>query len=511
MKILVQQAGIQAIEADAIIVNLFEGVTKPSGATGIIDKALDGAISELIAGGDIRGKIGETVVLYPRGVIPARRVIVVGLGPADKFDYETVREASAVAIRQAQKIHATNVATIVHGGGIGNLDLTKATQAVVEGSLLALYRYKAPRAKDDDEPTTIASLTIVEFDETKLEAIKAGVEVGQIISDSVYLARTLVNQPSNVLTPTTLAEAARTMCNEVGLVCRVLEEAEMRAHGMGALLAVTQGATEPAKFVTIEHRPPETLKSPKGPVVLIGKGVTFDTGGYTLKTYSGMVDMKIDMAGAAAVIGAMRSVALLKLPLHVVGLVPTVENVISGSAYKPGEVFIAKNGISIEIISADAEGRMLLADALCYADTLRPSIVIDVATLTGAKLTALGNRLNALFGNDDSLCEMLLEAGQKVGEPMWRMPLDPAYDQQIKSMVADIKNTGGAAAGMITAARFLTYFVGEWSWAHLDIVGSATYSSNPEQTPRSYLVKGATGTPLRTLVEFLRHRTGTNL
>jgi leucyl aminopeptidase len=217
-----------------------------------------------------------------------------------------------------------------------------------------------------------------------------------------------------------------------------------------------------------------------------------------------MVGMKGDMGGAAAVIGAMQAVAHLKIPLHVVGLVPAVENMISAAAYKPNDVFIAKNGVSIEIISTDAEGRLILADALCYADSLKPIAVIDVATLTGGKVVALGNRFQALFVNDDRLNDRLLAAGQRVGEPLWRMPLDPAYDRQLKSEVADLKNTGGRAASAVTAARFLAYFVGDWPWAHLDIAGSSLYSNGPEQTPRSYLTKGGTGAPLRALVDCLR-------
>ncbi|MCB0214806.1 MAG: leucyl aminopeptidase family protein, partial [Anaerolineae bacterium] len=208
------------------------------------------------------------------------------------------------------------------------------------------------------------------------------------------------------------------------------------------LLAVTQGAVEPAKFIVLEHRP-DGVDTGAGPVVLVGKGVAFDTGGYSLKPAASMVGMKGDMGGAAAVIGAMRSVAQLKLPLHVVGLIPTVENVVSATAYKPNDVFIAKNGVSVEIISTDAEGRLLLADALCYAGSLKPAVVIDVATLTGGKIVALGNRTSALFVTDDLLCQLLLAAGQKTGEPLWRMPLDPAYDAQLKSDIADVKNTGG--------------------------------------------------------------------
>ncbi|MCB0154328.1 MAG: hypothetical protein KDF65_05980, partial [Anaerolineae bacterium] len=279
MNISTKQASIQTVEAEAIIINLFQDVTAPGGATGVVDKALGGAISELIESGDLRGKKGETAVLYPRGAIPARRVIVVGLGKQADFGLEAVREAAAVAIKQAKKLGLKkSVASLVHGGGIGGLEIGEAAQAVVEGSMLALYHYDAPRAKkkeEDEEDQPIESLTLVEFDETKIEAIEAGARAGQIIAESVYLARDLVNRPSNVLTPTTLAEAAQAMCAEVGLTCRVLDEADMAAEQMNLLLAVTKGAAEPAKLIVMEHTPLAEAQ----PIVLVGKGVTFDTGG----------------------------------------------------------------------------------------------------------------------------------------------------------------------------------------------------------------------------------------
>lgn len=505
MEIRVEQGGIQAVEADAIIVNLFKGVTEPGGATGVVDKALDGAISDLIAVGDFKGKSGETAVLYPRGAIPARRVIVVGLGSADEFNRDGVREASAVAVKAAKKINATNVATIIHGGGIGGLEITEAAQAVVEGSLLALYRYEAPgvkKAEEREKESQVDTLTLVEFDETKIEQIKGGAAIGETMARGVYLARTLVNQPSNVATPSAIAQTAQEMAAEVGLSCTILDEAALREEKMEVLLAVAQGASQPAKFIILEHKPKDA--ETEKPVVLVGKGVAFDTGGYSLKPPGSMVGMKGDMGGAAAVIGAMRVIAELNLPLRVIGLAPTVENVVSATSYKPNDVFVAKNGVSVEIISTDAEGRLILADALCYADTLKPSAVIDVATLTGGKVIALGSRTSALFSNDDDLGDALLSASQKASEPLWQMPLDTAYDDQLKSEAADLKNTGGREASSITAARFLAHFIGDWPWAHIDIAGGEFYSSGPEHTSRSYMTKGGTGVALRTLVEYLR-------
>ncbi len=509
MNIKIKQADIKSFKTDALIVNLFDGVTMPGGATGAIDTALDGAIREVIAGGDFRGKLGECIVLYPHGAIPAKRVIVVGLGKSTDFTLEAVREASAAAILKARDIGAKQIASIVHGGGIGGLDVTDAAQATIEGTLLALYRYKSPFPNKNAIPhIKLDSFTLVEFDAAKIPAITEGARAGEIIADGVSLTRTLVHHPSNVATPSFIAETAQKMCAENGLSCRIMDEDTARKEGMGLYLAVTQGAEQPAKFIIMEHKPADAPNL-GSPVVLVGKGVAYDTGGYSLKAVASMPGMHGDMAGGGAVIGTMQAVAQLEIPLHVVGLVPAVENVISATAYKPNDVFVGKNGVSVEIISTDAEGRLILADALCYADTFHPSAVIDVATLTGGKTMALGARTNAIFATDDKLHKKIQTAAEKAGEKLWRMPLDADYDMQLKSPIADIKNTGGRPASALTAARFLQHFVGDWAWAHLDMAGSAFYIPGPNFTPKKYIpkekTKGATGIPVRTLVEFLRN------
>lgn len=502
MEIKVQQGDIRGAAADAIIINLFADVTKPAGGTGAVDSALGGAIQEIIEAGDISGKLGETLVLYPRGTIPAKRVIVVGLGSRDQFSLESVREAAGAAIKKARDVGAKEVATIVHGAGIGGLSVDGAARAVVEGSLLALYQYDAPKTINKKDENPVESLTLLEFDAMKIDEIEAGALDGKATAEGVMLARTLVNQPSNVATPTAIANAAVKMCRSVGIQATAHDEKWMREQKMEVALAVTQGAREQAKFIVMEHKP-QGAKNKK-PIVLVGKGVAFDTGGYSLKPSAGMVGMHGDMGGAAAVIGAMNAIGRMGLPAYVIGVVPTVENVVSATAYKPNDVFVAKNGVSVEIISTDAEGRLILADALCYADTLDPEAVINLATLTGGKMVALGQRTQALFCNDDALCEGLIAAGGQEGEPLWRMPLDTAYDRQLKSLSADIKNTGGRMASSVTAARFLAHFVGDWPWAHIDIAGGEKYGNSADETERSYLTKGGTGVMVRTLVEFIR-------
>lgn len=508
MDVRVKHEDVRSTTSDTILVGIFQDGEQLNGTASSLNESLDGAVSELIENGDINGKLGETATLYPRGAIAAKRVIIVGLGKHEDFKAEVIREASAVAIKLAKSLGATSVASALHDDDEAGIEVSQAAQAIVEGSLLALYEYEKAGASKDDESPKLSALTLIASEESNIAEIEMGVHAGEAIAEGVYLARTLVNRPSNIATPTAIAEIVQSMSADIGLNCRVLNEDEMRDEEMGLLLSVSQGSAESAKFIVIEHKPAQATN--EKPVVLIGKGVSFDTGGYSLKPQAGMLGMKGDMSGAAAVIGAMNAVGKLNVPLHVVGLVPSAENMVSSTAFKPNDVFVAKNGVSVEIINTDAEGRLVLGDALAYADQLNPELVIDVATLTGAKKVALGSRINALYATEDSLNDELIAAGRNVNEPLWRMPLDESYDAQLKSAVADIKNDGGPEAASVTAARFLARFVGDWPWAHIDIAGSHYYSSGPEQDSRSYMTPGASGTPMRVLVEFLRQRAEQN-
>ncbi len=494
MEIKVQQGGIQEIDADVIVVNLFEGLEKPAGATGAVDKALDGAISELIAGGDFRAKSQETAVLYPRGAIPARRVLVVGLGVQEDFDLDAVRRAASTAARRARELGAGHVATVVHGAGAGGLALDEAAQAVVQGSLMGLYRFLSHKNKAPDRPDP-DTLTLVEFDAGRVPQVQVGARRGQVVAQGAVLARDLINQPANVATPAMMAETGRQVAAEHGLDCQILEEADMAELGMGSLLAVTRGSERPAKFIILEHKP-EGGSGP--PVVLAGKGITFDTGGTSLKPVKDMYKMKGDMGGAAAVLGVMGAIAALDLPRHVIGLAPCCENQPDGRAYLPGDVLRAMNGVTIEVMSTDAEGRLILADALAYAARYEPAAVIDLATLTGACVIALGEGVAAgLFATDDWLAQRLQAAGEASGERLWRLPLWDDYKQKIESPVADVRNSGGRYGGVGASAVFLQQFIGQYPWAHLDVAGM-TYKSRPAKE------EGATGFGVGLLVQLLR-------
>ncbi|MFQ5408233.1 MAG: M17 family metallopeptidase, partial [Anaerolineales bacterium] len=449
--ITARQGDITAVEVDAIVVNLFAGVTRPGGATGAVDQALGGAITALIAGGDFKGKLGDVAVLYPGAALPAHRVLIAGLGPRDGFSFEQVRRAAAAAAEKAGALGARSVATIVHGAGIANLEPRAAARAVAEGSVLGAYTFDTFKSTPTDTP--IADVTIVEFDGGKMDAVAAGASEGMTIAECANFARDLVNEPPNSCTPTSLAARAEQVAAAYGGHARVVEMPEMRELNMGALLSVAAGSAEPAKLIVLEHDPGQAEAAP---LVFVGKAITFDTGGYSLKSYQNMAEMKTDMAGGAAVLGALRAAMALGAPQRVIGIIPATENMVSGRASRPSDVVTASNGKTIEIISTDAEGRMVLADALVYAARYEPAAVIDLATLTGAAMTALGRGgAAALFTNDDALRDRILRASADSGERVWPMPLFDEYAEWMRrSEVADLRNapsdrhagTGSSAA-----------------------------------------------------------------
>ncbi|MGD1995667.1 MAG: leucyl aminopeptidase [Anaerolineae bacterium] len=489
---------IEESDADAIVVNLFKDA-QPGGATKAVDQSLDGAISDLIEGGDFSGKANEVAVLYPRGAIPAPRVIVVGLGPRDEFDIDAVRRAAARAAQEARQLNVRRAATILHGAGAGGLSIEPAAQAIAEGSLLGLYKYLGQ--KTDESPETLPQiLELMIFNAQDVSPAQQGADAGLAIAAGVTLTRDLVNLPPNICTPAYMAEAAQKTAEAAGLRVEVLGREQMEALGMGALLAVAQGSDTPPRFIILEHNAERTDELDS--IVLVGKGVTFDTGGYAIKSRDAMKRMKADMAGGAAVIGAMRAIGALDLPLHVVGLVPAADNMISGHAYRPQEVVTASNGVTIEIISTDAEGRMLLADALVFAKRYEPSAVVDIATLTGACVTALGGVAAGLFTTDETLHDILLAAAEATSERLWPMPLFPEYEKNLESDTADIRNTGERQGGVGTSATFLKRFADYPGWAHIDMAGMATRAKENPYVPG----KGATGYGVRLLTEFARQR-----
>ena len=493
MNITVQHGEIQKRSDEAIIVNLFEG-TKPGGATAALDEAVDGLISAAIASGDFSGKRKQALLLYTGKHLDASRILVVGLGKKDDFDLEAARQAAGTAARKLQNLGVRRASTVLHGTGAGGLDVAAAAQALAEASAMACYRFEQYRSKK--KAVELQRLTVVEFDRRRVTAARRGVRTGLQIAAATCLARDLVNHPGNKATPTYLARVARQIARKgEKMRCQVIDEAGMKRLGMGALLAVAQGTAEPARFIVLEYN-----RMARGrPLVFVGKGVTFDSGGISIKSSGGMEDMKFDMSGAAAVLGAMQAISALKLPVYAVGLVPTTENLLDGKSYKPGDILKTLSGKTIEIVNTDAEGRLILADALAYASRYKPAAVVDLATLTGACVVALGHHAIGMMGTDEELAARVRAAGESTGERVWSLPLWNEYREQIKSSVADMKNTGGRAAGAITGAALLAEFATGYPWVHLDIAGTAWTDK-----ARPYVPRGGVGVGVRLLTQLAR-------
>ncbi len=489
MEIKALAGDITALPAQAAIVNLFEEVEHPGGATGAIDQALDGAISKLIAEGEIKGKLNEVTIIHTLNKIAPARVVVVGLGKQEGFNLDKIRAVAAGALKRLRRIGIERVTTITHGAGIAGIDPERAAQAVVEGSILGLYEFRKHMTKEQ-EFREVKELLVVERDESKIPALERGCMVGRVMAEATNFARDMINEPGNYMTPTDMAEIAKRVAVERDLECEVLEREQMQELGMGALLGVAQGSRQPPKLVRLTHR-----GGGEKTLGILGKGITFDSGGISIKPAQGMSEMKGDMAGGAAVIAAMRAIGELKPPINVTALVPATENLPDGAALKPGDIIKAMNGKTIEIDSTDAEGRLSLADALSYARKLGLAPLVDVATLTGACRVALGPVCTGAFANNQELVDKVIAAGEEAGEKIWQMPMYEEYKELNKSDCADIKNSGGRDGGAITAAQFLAEFSEDTPWVHLDIASTSFSEKEGAYTP-----KGGKGVMVRTLV-----------
>jgi leucyl aminopeptidase len=482
---------IFSIKCDAIIVNIFEGTKVTSGVTAAVDKALGNAISDLVKSEELKGKSNEIQVIHTLGKLPARLVLIAGLGKQENLNVNVVRNAMGEAARILRQHSCKSAATILHGSGMNGLNAEDVAGAIAEGFILGAYQFRKHLTKKDEQ-RALAELTVLEKDESKLNLIKKGLSKGEIIANAVVLARDMVNEPGNYMTPSIMAKVARDTSSKNGLDVIVMDRAQMEKEKMGALLGVAQGSIQPPKFIVLKY---EGDPGHKGSIGFIGKGLTFDSGGISLKPQDYMSDMKGDMAGGAAVIAAIGAIAALKLKINVTAIVPATENLPGGRALKPGDVLQASNGKTIEVVNTDAEGRLILSDALSYSVKKGISPLIDLATLTGACHVALGDLYAGVFANDQKVADDIMKAGKQAGEPLWQLPLPDDYKEMNKSEVADIKNSGGRYGGAITAALFLQEFVGKTPWVHLDI--AAPFMSDKT---KGILVKGATGFGVRTLI-----------
>jgi leucyl aminopeptidase len=467
---------------------------KPQVTLGTNDPALRDAAAEVIASGEVTGKMFESTLLHHPVKLKAKRLLLIGGGKAKSFSAFELRRLAGAAVRTLKSRGLRSFAFVAPETGAKAED---GVEAIVEGAFVG--NFDPDTYKSDRKDQTIDALTVVaNGDQAKLQ--EAMNEAG-ILGESQNFTRDLVNEPSNRMTPTILAERARKMAAEVGLKCEVHGADKIRELKMGAFWSVAQGSDEPPALIVLRYEP---AGAPEKPVLgLVGKGVTFDTGGISIKPSDGMEKMKYDMAGGATMIGAMRAIALLKPKVKVTAIVCATENMPSGKAQKPGDVQIAMSGKSIEIINTDAEGRLVLADGLHYARQLGCTHLIDAATLTGAVVVALGYTNAGIFANDDQMYERFNKASAKAGEKMWRMPLDDEYKDQIKSNIADIMNTGGRYGGAITAAMFLKEFAEDTPWLHLDIAGTAWMEDN-----KPWIAKGPSGIAVRSLVEFAKDFAG---
>jgi leucyl aminopeptidase len=461
-----------------------------------LDEALDGALSRAVREKEFSGKNGQTLLLHPGKRLPAERVLLVGLGKEKKRGTDRLRQAAGTAASFLQGKSIDAYVLDLGSCSLKGIDVKLRAKGTAEGLILASYRFDRYRTeKREDLPQPLREATLLVETQAQLREAEEGVAQAQGICRGVLMARDLVNEPGNVKSPEFMAEQARAVAREAGLKCTVLEKAELEKEGMGALLGVAQGSVREPRLIILEH---SGGNGDARPIVLVGKGVVFDAGGISLKPAEKMDEMKMDMAGGAAVMGTLLAAALLKLPLNLVGIVPAVENLPSGSAIRPGDILTSLSGRTIEVLNTDAEGRLILADALTYAKRFNPRVVIDLATLTGACIIALGHHATAVMGNHEGLVRQLIKAGETTGERLWQLPLWEDYAGQLKSEVADVKNIGGRPAGTITAAAFLQKFAEGFTWAHLDIAGTAW-----EDKGRSYLPRGATGVGVRLLIEYL--------
>ncbi|MDQ4078799.1 MAG: leucyl aminopeptidase [Chloroflexota bacterium] len=494
MEVQFSNESLANVQADTLLVGLLEGGTLPNE----LQERLGEAASDLLS--DFEGKSGEEVaVFYPRGAVAARRLLLVGLGKEEELTLEALRRAAAKGVVKAKSFGGTVATTLAHQTGQG-FDTAEATRAVVEAAELGLYDYSLKQKKGEDGPEkTVEILILLAAD----EAAQRAAALGQAVASGVTQARDLVNAPPNIADAPYLAEVARDIAGSSPYInAKILSLEETRAMGMGAFNGVAQGSATPPQFIVLEYRVDELPD--QRPVGLAGKGLIFDTGGISIKPSTNLWKMKTDMAGGAAVLGLFRALANLPEPLDlpIVGVVPATDNAIGQGSFTPADVLTSLKGKTIEVQNTDAEGRLILADALTYIDRYNPRAVVDLATLTGAIVVALGNNMSGLFSNDEDLVEHLQLASHRSGEELWRMPLYDDYDKLLESDIADVKNVGGRAGSSITAALFLRNFIGDYEWAHLDIASTAWHDERKPKLP--YAPKGASGVGVRLLMELLR-------
>ncbi len=503
MEIQTSNGNFKDADVQALVVAVFKDEQTDAGLLQELDAATGGLLKSVIESGELKGKEGETAYVHlgaERGGLKAQRLLLVGAGERESYTPAQAAQTAGTAVRVLRGRNVKSAGLLLRTSKSGH---EAGAAAAIEGALMGLFEPDKYRTIDKEERQIERLILLAPGADDA--ALKRGAERGRIIGEAVNFTRDLANEPGAYMTPTIMAERAREIAGTFGLECDVLEREQMEREGMGALLSVARGSDEPPKLIILKYTPEgqqqngATNGDGKAELLaLVGKGITFDTGGISLKPGENMELMKYDMTGGATVLGVMRAIAQLKPAIPVLGVVPSSENMPSGKATKPGDVVRAMNGKTIEVINTDAEGRLVLADAVCYAKKLGATRIVDMATLTGAVSIALGDVNTGILGTDQALIDEVIEAGQDVGEKFWQLPLDKEYTKQIKSDIADIKNVGGRKAGTITAAAFIKEFADDISWAHLDIAGTAW---GDEAKP--YRAKGPTGVAVRTMLRLI--------
>ncbi len=490
MEIKVLNANLHEQSCDVLVVGLYQKTEVLSGIIASVDEKLENIITDFVIKKDkFEAKFGSTYLLQTYAKIPANKILIVGLGEKDKFTLNKLRELSAKIIKKALSIKAKKICIDL---GKLEFELEKTAQAVTEGASIGDYAFDKYKTKKDDNNVKVEEFILVEKEQDKISKLNTGVEKGIKLAKAMSFARNLANEPAQYATPSKLAEIAKKID---GIKTKIYEKDDIENMGMGAFLAVSKGSAEFPKFIHMKYTP----SHPKKKIALIGKGITFDSGGLDLKPASSMLNMKDDMSGAACILGVMNCLKQFNPEVEVHGLIAACENMPSGIAYKPGDILTAKNKKTIEIDNTDAEGRLTLADALCYACELGVDEVIDIATLTGACMVALGTQAAGIMGNSQELIEKIIKTGEESGERFWQLPMYEEYFDGLKSDIADMKNTGGRWGGASAAGVFLKEFVTDKvSWVHLDIAGTAFL-----EKPQKELIKGATGIGVRTLINYI--------
>jgi leucyl aminopeptidase len=494
MQVRISTDAAASVATGALVLPVFSD--QQLDATGLaIDTLTGGALSDVLTSGEIAGKANELALVHAKDA-PFKRVVLVGLGDRTKYTPSTLAKAAGTVVRSLGKRNVTAIAFALPAEAAANVK--QAASAIAEGAIAATIDTTTYRT-EPDAPVVTDDVAILAgtFDRAALDA---GLHRGVVLGEAINAARMMALAPGNDMTPTHLANRAKELGAEAGLTVDVLDEAQMAAKGMGSLLGVSRGSDEPATLTVMTYRGDPSSSEI---LALVGKGLTFDSGGISIKPADNMHEMKYDMSGGAGVIAAMAAIGKLKPKLNVIGLIPSSENLPGPKAMKPGDILRAMNGKTIEVINTDAEGRLILADALCYARELGATKIVDCATLTGAVVIALGHAASAIVSNDDAFAGTFLDTVTDVGERYWRLPLYDDYDRQIKSDIADLKNTGGRPAGTLTASAFLRNFVADVPWIHLDIAGTA-YLDNAS----SFMAKGPTGTPVRAFVALAERLAG---